>query len=144
SFAGESLAEQWAIANQPALKIGVRADGWYRLTQTQMAATGFDTSGDARNLRLFVSGNEVAFRVSRDTGALASGDFIEFWGQGLDSPTTDVQVYWLINGAQPGLRITTKGELQPDALPPQTVPTPTQPVTPTAANTNRTFSSFSL
>src|SRR6185369_17278545 len=30
SFAGESLSEQWAIANQPALKIGVRADGWYR------------------------------------------------------------------------------------------------------------------
>ena len=143
SFAGESLAEQWAIANQPALKIGVRADGWYRLTQTQMAAAGFDMSGDARNLRLFAGGNEVAIRVSRDTGTLASGDFLEFWGQGLDSATTDTQVYWLVNGAQAGLRITTKGELKPDALPPQTVPSPTQTVTSTAADTNRTFWSLS-
>ena len=93
AIAGESLAEQWAIANQPALKIGVLADGWYRLTQTQMVAAGFDTSGDARNLRLFAGGNEIAIRVSRDTGALASGDFIEFWGQGLDTSTTDTQVY---------------------------------------------------
>ena len=100
SFSGESLAEQWAIANQPALKIGVRADGWYRLTQTQMAAAGFDTSADARNLRVFAGGNEVAIRVSRDSGALAAGDFIEFWGQGLDTPTTDTQVYWLVNGAR--------------------------------------------
>jgi len=144
SFAGESLAEQWAIANQPALKIGVRADGWYRLTQTQIADAGFDMSGDARNLRLFAGGNEVAIHVSRDTGALASGDFIEFWGQGLDTATTDTQVYWLVNGAQPGLRINTKGELNPDALPPQTLPTQTQPVTSTAANTTRTFWSLSM
>src|SRR5205823_10946205 len=28
-----TLAQQWVIANQPALKIGVRTDGWYRITQ---------------------------------------------------------------------------------------------------------------
>lgn len=134
SFSGESLAEQWAIANQPALKIGVRADGWYRITQTQMAAAGFDTSGDARNLRLFVGGKELAMRVSRESGALASGDFIEFWGQGLDTSTTDTQVYWLVNGTQAGLRIITKGELKPDVAPGQPVPLPTQPVTPTTAS----------
>jgi hypothetical protein len=115
SLSGESLAEQWANANLPALKIGIRADGWYRVSQPQMATAGFDTSGDARNLRLFVGGNEIAISVSRETGALGPGDFIEFWGQGLDTPTTDTQVYWLINGAQAGLRITTKGELRPDA-----------------------------
>ena len=145
SFAGESLAEQWDLANQPALKIGVRADGWFRLTQTQMASAGFDTSGDARNLRLLVGGNEVAIRVSRDTGALASGDFIEFWGQGLDTPTTDTQVYWLVNGAQAGLRITTKGELKPDAPLTEPVATvPSQPVTSTAADTTRTFWSLGM
>jgi hypothetical protein len=144
SFAGESLAEQWTIANQPALKIGVRADGWYRVTQTQMAAAGFDTSAPAQNLRLFAGGNEVAIRVSRDNGALASGDFIEFWGQGLDTSTTDTQVYWLVNGAQAGLRIATKGELRPDVPPAKPVPTLTQSVTSTAANTNRTFWNLSL
>jgi hypothetical protein len=108
-----TLAQQWMLANQPALKIGVRADGWYRITQPQMAAAGFDTTGDARNLQLFVGGSEVAISVSRDNGQLSSTDFVEFWAQGLDTPTTDTQVYWLINGAQAGKRIAIKGELQP-------------------------------
>src|SRR5213076_1766557 len=79
-----TLAQQWAIASQRALKIGIRADGWYRITQPQIAASGFDVTGDARNLQLFVEGNEVAISVSRDSGPLAQNDFIEFWGQGLD------------------------------------------------------------
>src|SRR5882724_1155439 len=108
-----TLAQQWMLANQPALKIGVRADGWYRITQPQMAAAGFDTIGDARNLQLFVAGSEVAISVSRENGQLSSTDFVEFWGQGVDIPTTDTQVYWLINGAQAGKRIAIKGELQP-------------------------------
>jgi hypothetical protein len=137
SVSGESLAEQWANANLPALKIGIRADGWYRVSQTQMAAAGFDTSGDARNLRLFVGGNEIAISVNRETGALGPGDFIEFWGQALDTPTTDTQVYWLVNGTQAGLRMTTKGELTPDASPIQPLPSP-------AANPNSPSWSFSL
>ncbi|HEY0348486.1 MAG TPA: C25 family cysteine peptidase, partial [Pyrinomonadaceae bacterium] len=72
-------------------------------------------TGDARKLQLFVDGNEVAISVSRDNGQLSSTDFVEFWGQGLDTPTTDTQVYWLINGSQPGKRIAIKGELQPTA-----------------------------
>ncbi len=141
TFSGESLAEQWAIANQPALKIGVRADGWYRVTQPQMAAAGFDTSGDARNLRLFVGGNEIAMRVSREIGPLGAADFIEFWGQGLDTPTTDTQIYWLTNGAQAGRRMTTKDELTIDARPTQPNPmaTPLTSVTP-----NATWSSWSF
>src|SRR5205807_9395912 len=51
----ESIGDQWLIANQPALKIGVRAAGWYRITQAEMAGAGFDTSGDARNLRLYAN-----------------------------------------------------------------------------------------
>ena len=33
---------QWAIANQPAVKIGVRAAGWYRVTQPVLVAAGLD------------------------------------------------------------------------------------------------------
>jgi hypothetical protein len=117
------LPAQWAIANLPALKIGVRSNGWYHITQSEMAAAGFDTSGDAANLQLFVSANEIAMRVSRASGPLTSSDFIEFWGEGLDTATTDTQVYWLINGAQPGKRIATKAELQPSTIP-ETSPTP--------------------
>src|SRR5437868_4299119 len=50
-------------------------------------------------------------RVSRDSGPLGTSDFVEFWGEGLDTATTDTQVYWLVNGSQPGKRITMKAEL---------------------------------
>ncbi|PYS70539.1 MAG: hypothetical protein DMF73_12660, partial [Acidobacteria bacterium] len=88
-----------------------------RITQQQMVAAGFNINSDARNLQLFVEGNEVAISVSRGNGQLSSTDFVEFWGQGLDTPTTDTRVYWLINGAQPGKRITIKGELQTSTSP---------------------------
>ena len=112
-----TLSDQWTIANQPALKIGVGATGWYHIKQTEMAAAGFDTTADARNLRMFVNATEIAIRVSRDSGALTSADYIEFWGQGLDVASTDTEIYWLLNGAQPGKRIGRVGELHPEAAP---------------------------
>src|SRR5712692_11641325 len=121
----ESISDQWnLVANQPALKIGVRADGWYRITQPELAAAGFATSADARNLRLFVGGNEIAMRVSRDSGALTAADYVEFWVFCLDMATTDTQIYWLVNGAQAGKRIAIAGEVNPNATPKQPAATP--------------------
>lgn len=117
SDTSNTLSQQWSIANQPALKIGIRADGWYRITQQQLAAAGFDVTGDSRNLQLFNEGNEVAINVSRETGVLTQSGFIEFWGQGLDRPTTDTRVYWLVNGQQTGKRISISGQLRPDTTP---------------------------
>jgi hypothetical protein len=120
SSSPSSLVKQWSIANQPALKIGIRADGWYRIMKSQLTAAGFDASGDARNLRLFVGGNEIAIHVSRDQGPLDSSDYVEFWGQGIDTPTSDTQIYWLVNGSQPGLRMGLMGDVTVDAPPNQT------------------------
>jgi hypothetical protein len=121
----ESISDQWSlIANQPALKIGVRSDGWYRITQAQMAAAGFTTSADAGKLRLFVSGNEIALHSSRDSGALTASDYVEFWGQGLDVATTDTQVYWLVNGAQAGKRIAIAGGVSTNTAPVPAVKSP--------------------
>jgi Peptidase family C25 len=110
-------AVQWGLANQPALKISIRADGWYRVTQSQMSAAGFDVNGDARNLQLFAEGVEQSITGSRDSGAMSANDFIEFWGRGLDTPTTDTRIYWLVNGTQPGKRITPVGEIRPSQAP---------------------------
>jgi hypothetical protein len=112
-----ALIQQWALANLAALKIGIRADGWYRITRSQMSVAGFDVSGDAGNLQVFVEGAEIAISVSRASGPLSQDDFIEFWAQGIDQPTTDTRVYWLINGAQPGKRIRTYEEVAPTANP---------------------------
>jgi hypothetical protein len=115
--ASPALIQQWAIANLPALKIGIRADGWYRITQPQMLAAGFDVGGDAGNLQVFVEGAEISIGASRAGGPLSPDDFIEFWAQGLEQPTTNTRVYWLINGAQPGKRIRTYGEVATTANP---------------------------
>lgn len=123
-----TLAQQWFLASQPALKIGIRGDGWYRITQPQLAAAGFDVTRDARNLQLFVEGNEIAMSVSRDSGVLSPADVIEFWGQGLDSPTTDTRVYWLVNGQQRGKRITISGDLRPNITPNGRVVTAADPI----------------
>jgi hypothetical protein len=72
-----------------------------------------------------------AIHVSRESGALTSTDYIEFWGEGLDTASTDTQIYWLVNGIQPGKRIVTVGDLRVDAEPSgQSIPTlPKQPIT---------------
>src|ERR1700704_625065 len=36
-----AIQDQWAIAAQTGLKIGVKQDGWYRVTQPEMIAAGF-------------------------------------------------------------------------------------------------------
>src|SRR5262249_10874869 len=100
------VEDQWAIAAQPGLKIGITQDGWYRLTQADLLAAGFDLSGDSHNLRLFVNSHEVSMNVSRSSGSLTPDDFIEFYGVGIDATTTGTRIYYLINGSLPGARIT--------------------------------------
>jgi hypothetical protein len=125
--ASGTIQEQWAIAAQPALKIAIRKDGWYRVTQTQMAAAGFNPSVDIRNLRLFIDANEVAINTSQSSGLLGSGDYIEFYGQGLDTQTTDTRIYYLVAGNSPGKRVIgeIKGDGDPDLPPP--APSPSLP-----------------
>jgi hypothetical protein len=119
SFANQSqtagsVQDQWQIAAQPGLKISVRQDGWYRLTQAQLVAAGLDANTEARNLRLFVNAQEVAIRVTRESGPLSPSDFIEFYGIGLDVPWSDKQVYWLTGGTQPGKRISIFSDVRHD------------------------------
>ncbi|MDX6528340.1 MAG: hypothetical protein QOH41_630 [Blastocatellia bacterium] len=140
-IAPAAIQDQWAIAAQAGLKIGVKQDGWYRVTQPEMVAAGFDVSADARNLRLFVDGTEAPIEVSRSGGPLTANDFLEFYGAGLDTPTTDTHVYYLVNGSQAGLRVPVFGEIQPDAIPVSS-PRPA-PLASPAADTAGRFSSGS-
>jgi hypothetical protein len=112
---GGTIADQWAIVSQPGLKIGIRKDGWYRVTQAQMQAAGFNPAVDIRNLRLFVDAQEVAINTSQARGRFGSGDYIEFYGRGLDTPTSDTRIYYLLAGAIPGKRV--QSEIQLDGGP---------------------------
>ena len=100
-----SLLKQQEIANGAALKIQIRKTGWYRLSRSALVAAGLDASGDARFLQLFVDGQEVPIRLNGEGPALGEIDTMEFYGVGLDTPTTDTRTYWLINANTHGKRI---------------------------------------
>jgi hypothetical protein len=129
SLGSNPLEAQWAIAAKTALKIAINKDGWYRVTQPQMVAAGFNPSVDIRNLQLFVDANEVAINTSQQTGQFGSSDYIEFYGRGLDTPTSDRHIYYLIAGTTPGKRVA--GDIQVDGDPepaPRPVPSPPSPL----------------
>ena len=116
------LETQWAIAQQTAVKIGVRRTGWFRVTQTELVGGGLDPTVDPRRLQLFVNGVEQAMTVSGEAdGRFDPTDAVGFYGQGVDTAHTDIRVYWVVAGAGLGRRIRSTNS----ALPTQSTPTPT-------------------
>jgi hypothetical protein len=103
-----SLITQQTIANGPAVKIAVKGSGWHRVTRAELAATGFDLSGDSRLLQLFVDGEQVPIRLSNEGPQFNANDTLEFFAVGLDTPTTGTRVYYLIRGTSAGMRVTTR------------------------------------
>src|SRR6185369_4980753 len=103
---GAPLVQQINLAGQPAVKISVRQEGYYRVNQTDLLAAGLDPSVDPRKLQLYVDGVQIPMIVRGESdGNFGPQDSIEFYGLGLDTASTDTHVYWLIAGAQPGNRI---------------------------------------
>ncbi|HKP85331.1 MAG TPA: C25 family cysteine peptidase [Blastocatellia bacterium] len=96
---------QSSLSARPAVKMYVQREGWYRITQPELVAAGFDARTDARNIQLFADGQEQPLAVVGD-GQFGESSAIEFYGVGLDSASTDKHAYWLVAGSKPGLRIT--------------------------------------
>ena len=95
-----------SLASQPAVKIAVKQDGLYRITQAQLVAAGLNPAVDPHLLQLYVDGQQQAIKVAGESdGSFDASDWVEFYGLGLDVPSTDTRVYWLAAGTQPGLRI---------------------------------------
>jgi len=93
-----------AVENR--VKLVVKREGFYRVTQSELAAVGFDISTDPRRLQLLADGRDQAINVTgEEDGRFDSTDAVEFYGVGIDSPFTESHVYWLVAGKQPGLRI---------------------------------------
>lgn len=95
------LPNQRWVAAQPGVRIGVRKEGIYRITRAELQTAGFDVNSASANWRMFLNGNEQSIIVH------PSGDYIEFYGFGLDQRQADTQVYYLITGSQAGSRIQT-------------------------------------
>jgi hypothetical protein len=101
----ELAASQIGLADRAAVKIGVRHEGWYRVTQPELVSAGLNPNVDPRFLRLFAEGSERPIIVSTHNGLFDESASIEFYGIGLDTPATDKRVYWLIADQIEGLRI---------------------------------------
>jgi endonuclease/exonuclease/phosphatase family metal-dependent hydrolase len=94
------------LAGQPAVKISVNHEGWYRVTQPELVRAGLDPKVNPRLLQLYVDGREQPIFITGKNGQdLGPADAIEFYGIGLDTASTNTRIYWLIAGSQPGLRI---------------------------------------
>jgi hypothetical protein len=97
---------QWTLAGQSAIKLEVREAGWYRVSQPELVAAGLDPRVNPKTLRLFAGGEEIPISVEGEKdGQLDPGDGIEFYGEGLDTASTDTQVYWLSIGPRAVRRI---------------------------------------
>ena len=104
--AEQARQTQWAIAGQPAVKMGLRVSGWYRVNQPALVAAGLPGSVDPAMLRLYLDGVEQPMKVTgAGDGQFNPTDAIEFYGTGVDTPYADTAVYWLTWGTGTGLRV---------------------------------------
>jgi hypothetical protein len=99
------LAAQEDIAGKPAVKLSIKTEGFYRVTQPELVAAGLEPNLDLRNLQLFVDGKELPINVVSKSGEFDSSAAIEFYGVGVESAVTNEHVYWLIAGVRPGQRV---------------------------------------
>ena len=92
----DAIALQQQIESRPGIKIAVSKMGWYRITQPDLVAAGLDPNVNAPRLQLYANGRSVPIKQSGDKVHLTSSDYIEFYGQGVDSPTDATQTYYLV------------------------------------------------
>jgi len=102
------IQKQFELAAHPAVKIYVRREGWYRVTQPDLVKAGLDPNVDPALLHLYAEATEQPLQI---TGATAGpGGFgpqatISFYGTGINTVFSGTRVYWLVAGQGRGARI---------------------------------------
>ena len=97
----DPVTHKWVIT-QPGVKIGVNKEGMYRVTRAELQAGGFNVDADSANWQLYDRGVQQSLIVG------PNGDYIEFYGRGIDTPESDTRAYFLINGPSAGKRMATR------------------------------------
>ncbi|HEX7828198.1 MAG TPA: SdrD B-like domain-containing protein, partial [Thermoanaerobaculia bacterium] len=88
---------QLELAGTDALKIYVTKEGWYRFTKAQIVAAGFDPGTNPKQIALYSQGIEQALLINTTkANEFGTKDTIEFYGLGLDTPSTGARTYWLV------------------------------------------------
>lgn len=101
----DSLADldtqRW-VASQPGVKIMIRERGLTRVSSAELQAAGFDINSSSDFWQLYLDGIQQAIKVG------PNGDYIEFYGFGVDTVETGDNVYFLVVGNSAGKRINPK------------------------------------
>ena len=103
---------QFGLAAGAAVKLALRTEGWYRVSQKQLVAAGLNANVDPKFLRLYTEGVEQPIRVTGATngpGGFGANAAIEFYATGIDTPFSDARVGWLVAGNTAGLRVLESG-----------------------------------
>jgi len=94
----DPVTQRW-VAAQPGVRIGVKEEGFYRVSRASLETNGFDVNAPTERWQLYVNGVEQAINVG------GNGDYIEFYGKGLSTLESETQIYFLVVGTQNGKRI---------------------------------------
>lgn len=97
----DDATHAWVVS-QPGVRIGVRRDGFHRVTKPELQAAGFNVNGNSSLWQLYREGVEQAIIIG------PNADYIDFYGKGVDTPETDTATYYLVSGPNPGKRIATR------------------------------------
>ena len=120
--------KQFELAARSAIKIYVKHEGWYRVTQPQLIAAGLSPNVDPAYLHLYAEAVEQPIAITGTTpGFRGFGPqaAIYFYGTGIDTQYSGTRVYFLVTEDSKGARIhdlpVSTGSNQPPASFPFTV-----------------------
>lgn len=101
TMAADPNTHAWVVS-QPGVRIGVRREGFFRVTKAELQATGFNVNGDNTLWQMYRQGVEQAIIVG------PNADYIDFYGVPMDTPETDMAMYYLVSGPVAGKRIASR------------------------------------
>jgi uncharacterized repeat protein (TIGR01451 family) len=102
------IQKQYDLAARPAVKIFVRHEGWYRVTQPDLVKAGLDPNVDPSLLHLYAEATEQSMQITGATagpGGFGPQGAINFYGMGINTAFSGTRVYWLVSGESRGPRI---------------------------------------
>jgi len=91
------------------IKLVLRNKGFYHVTGKDLENAGVALADiEPSKVGIYHLGKQVASRISIEDGAFADDDFIEFFGESIESKYTDENVYWISLNENNPRRIGTK------------------------------------